>query len=228
MILGIIPARAGSTGVPNKNLVNGPLFHGRPLVTWAVHEALMSKHLDSLVVSTNDVATARELGDMPRVQIHRRDDRISGPDSPTEATLAAVIAQYPADEYMLLQLTSPTRMAEDIDAAIGYFHYQRWDSMVSVVPDYGFTWHEGTDTAVGNYEPKNRSMRQEQHMWKENGAIYMFTHELWEREHCRLGGTIGLFKMQRHHAIEVDEPMDLVLAEAALAFHRRKMYEVRG
>jgi CMP-N,N'-diacetyllegionaminic acid synthase len=228
MILGIIPARAGSTGVPDKNLVSGPLFQGRPLVTWAVHEALMSKHLDAIVVSTNDPATATELGKIPRVQIHRRQDSLSGPDSPTEETIAAVLQNYEPDIIVLLQLTSPTRMAEDIDQAITDFKAEGYDSMVSVVADHGFTWYDADGQAVPNYKPSDRPMRQKQQMWKENGSIYIFTHELWKREHCRLGGWIGLFKTQRHHAIEIDEPMDIVLAETMLAYGRREMYGVRG
>jgi CMP-N-acetylneuraminic acid synthetase len=227
MILGIIPARAGSLSIPDKNLITGPLFMGRSLVTWAVHEALMSKHLDAIVVSTNDPATATELEKIPRVQIHRRDDRISGPDSPTEDTIAAVLQNYEPDIIVLLQLTSPTRMAEDIDKAIEEFQAGDFDSMVSVVPEHGFTWYESDRKAVPNYKPSERPMRQKQQVWKENGSIYIFTHDLWEREHCRIGGWIGLFKMARHHGIEIDEPLDLALAETMLAYGKRQMYGVR-
>ena len=48
-VLGIIPARSGSKGILNKNIVN---FNNKPLIYWTIKEALNSK-ISKLIVSTD-------------------------------------------------------------------------------------------------------------------------------------------------------------------------------
>ena len=50
-ILGIIPARSSSKGLPGKNIL--PLL-GKPLIVWTIEQALSSKYLDNIIVSTDD------------------------------------------------------------------------------------------------------------------------------------------------------------------------------
>ena len=57
-VLGLIPARGGSKGVPRKNL---RLLGGKPLLQWTVEAARASRHIDRLVLSTDDDEIA-ELG----------------------------------------------------------------------------------------------------------------------------------------------------------------------
>src|SRR5262245_46630071 len=61
-VLGIIPARGGSKGVPRKNL---RAVGGKPLLGWAIEAALRSRYLDRVVVSSDDAeirAAAKALG----------------------------------------------------------------------------------------------------------------------------------------------------------------------
>jgi len=50
-ILAIIPARGGSKGLPGKNI--RPLLD-MPLIAWTIEQALASKYLDRVIVSTDD------------------------------------------------------------------------------------------------------------------------------------------------------------------------------
>ena len=50
-ILGLIPARGGSKGVPRKNIRN---LGGKPLIQYTIETALASKYIDRLIVSTDD------------------------------------------------------------------------------------------------------------------------------------------------------------------------------
>jgi len=60
MILGVIPARGGSKGIPRKNI---RMIAGKPLIAWTIEAALKAKLLDRLVVSTEDREIARIAGD---------------------------------------------------------------------------------------------------------------------------------------------------------------------
>ena len=55
MILGVIPARGGSKGIPRKNL---KMIAGKPLIVWSIEAARRSKRLDRFVVSTEDAEIA--------------------------------------------------------------------------------------------------------------------------------------------------------------------------
>ena len=50
-ILGIIPARGGSKGLPGKNIL---LLLGKPLILWTIEQAFLSRYLDKIIVSTED------------------------------------------------------------------------------------------------------------------------------------------------------------------------------
>ena len=64
-ILAIIPARGGSKGLPRKNI--RPLL-GKPLIAWTIEEALKSKYLDKVIVSTDDKEIA-EISISPGVSV---------------------------------------------------------------------------------------------------------------------------------------------------------------
>ncbi len=55
-VIGIIPARGGSKGLPEKNIRS---ISGKPLIAWAIEHALSSKYLDKVIVSTEDNEIAR-------------------------------------------------------------------------------------------------------------------------------------------------------------------------
>ena len=50
-VLGIIPARGGSKGLPQKNTL---LFRDKPLIAWTIEQAQNSKYIDNFIVSTDD------------------------------------------------------------------------------------------------------------------------------------------------------------------------------
>ncbi len=56
MILGIIPARGGSKGIPRKNI---KMIAGKPLIAWTIEAAKESRLMDRFVVSTEDQEIAQ-------------------------------------------------------------------------------------------------------------------------------------------------------------------------
>jgi len=49
-VIGIVPARAGSKGLPRKNIA--PLC-GKPLIAWSIEAGLRSRYIDLVIVSTD-------------------------------------------------------------------------------------------------------------------------------------------------------------------------------
>ena len=129
MILGIIPARAGSKRLPGKN--TRPLC-GKPLIAWTIEAALTCGALDEVMVSTDDPTVMDIAADWGATYDRRPDwlatDTASIYDVVRYHLKMRPVSQRP-DHVMLLQPTSPLRTAEDIDAMIG-----RWDSRVEHSP----------------------------------------------------------------------------------------------
>ena len=134
-VLGLIPARGGSKGIPNKNL--RPLA-GRPLLAYTVAAAQASRRLSRVVLSTDDGAIAaagRQLGlDVPFM----RPSELCADTTPMlpvlQHAMRALAAEgYVTDVVVLLQPTSPLRGPEHIDAAVDALLTTGADSVVSVV-----------------------------------------------------------------------------------------------
>ncbi len=133
-IMGLIPARGGSKRVPHKNLAP---CGGRPLLAWTADAALGAACLDGVWLSTDDPAIAaagRELGlSVPEL----RPAALSG-----DAVAMLPVVQHALDHWMgedvsavvLLQPTSPLRVAADIEAVGDLLETSGADSVVTVTP----------------------------------------------------------------------------------------------
>ena len=82
MILGVIPARWGSSRFPGKIL--HPLC-GRPMLAWVVDRARGARRLDQLLVATDDARIARVAGDCGIEAVMTSPDHPSGTDRVAEA-----------------------------------------------------------------------------------------------------------------------------------------------
>ena len=114
-VLAVIPARAGSKRVPDKNLKP---YRGKPLVQLAVESARGSRYIDTLIVSS-DSPRILELADKLGVRGFERPEWLSHDTAMNEGALIHMLytVQW-SDWVVLLQPTSPLRVAADIDTCI--------------------------------------------------------------------------------------------------------------
>ena len=135
-ILGLIPARGGSKGLPRKNI--RPLL-GKPLIAWTIEQALTSKYLDKVVVSTDD----KEIGEISKkygAEVpFMRPKELARDNSPTIDVILHTLnwfenAGEKYDYLALLEPTSPLREKDDIENGIKKLidNENRADSLVSV------------------------------------------------------------------------------------------------
>ena len=107
--LAIIPARGGSKGIPRKNIYS---LAGKPLMAYTIQQALASRKISKVVVSTDDeeiADVAREYG----AEVVMRPEELALDATPTEPVLLHVLdyleekENYSPDLIVLLQITSP-------------------------------------------------------------------------------------------------------------------------
>ena len=98
MILGVIPARGGSKGIPGKNVKK---LLGKYLINWSIEAAQQSKFLDRFIVSTeNDeiASIAKQAG----AEVLIRPSEFATDHSTTVSVLQHVIEEIDADIIVLL------------------------------------------------------------------------------------------------------------------------------
>jgi len=215
--IAIIPLRAGSKGIPNKNKKR---MLGRPLYQWALSEAIFS-NLDKVYIFTDDQQIIEDIkGEYywtDKVEVVERSEESAVDTASTEMGMLelATYLNYDFDIYCLIQATSPLLTREDINRVLSKIEEEQFDSALTVVENKRFTWtKEGRSV---NYDYLHRPRRQDyEGMLVENGAFYAVRKETYLQEKNRLGGKIGIVKMCEDSLYEIDEPSDWDIIEILL------------
>ncbi len=224
-ILGLIPARGGSKGIPGKNLY--PVM-GKPLLQYTLEAAKRSRRLTRLMLSSEDAAIRRFAAGHGVACDYRRPATLATDEATTlEVVLHALqwleMRGRLPDVLVLLQPTSPLRTADHIDAAIGQFLATPAESLVSVHPMREHPWKSLERTSGGwrfLAPPEGITGRRQdypQRYYTINGALYITTPAfLRERKKFVTEGETELFVMEPAAGIDVDELPDIFFTEAHL------------
>lgn len=168
-VLVVIPARAGSKRIPGKNI---RLFHGKPLLTHAIEQALRVPFASRVVVDTDSpeiAAIAKAAGaDVPFL----RPPELAQDTSRVVDSILHLLGKLKADEgyapthLLLLQTTSPLRTMEDIDACWKMMCDTDATTVLTVCPTHPRFYHlsdandlilvngnEGLSTNVQEWKP---------------------------------------------------------------------------
>jgi CMP-N-acetylneuraminic acid synthetase len=132
--LAVIPARAGSRGLPGKHLRR---IGGLPMIVHTIRAALGAASIDRVIVSTNDEAVARVARRAGAEVPFRRPAHLAEDGTPTQPVIAHAVAWAESDGtnvdlVVTLQPTSPLRDAGQIDAALRLLDGPGVRSVVSV------------------------------------------------------------------------------------------------
>jgi len=224
-ILGLIPARGGSKGIPRKNLRE---VAGKPLLAWTIAAAKRSALVSRLIVSTDDpeiAAVARACGaEVPFLR-----PAALATDAATSAAVAehalAWLAQEgkPEPEFLLqLQPTSPLRLPEDIAAAAEMLKSSAAPAVVSVCPcGHPPHWLKrlGPGGKLLPLQPGEQPARRQdaEQAYELNGAIYLIRTAVFHVEKTYFPRGVVGYVMPRDRSLDIDTPWDLRLAELILA-----------
>jgi CMP-N,N'-diacetyllegionaminic acid synthase len=213
----IIPARAGSKGLLNKNILN---INGKPLIAWSIEQALDSKYIDNVIVSTD----SKQISDISIAYGAKvpfmRPVNLAEDSSSTESVLVHAASNFHGisenDAVILLQPTSPLRTKGTIDSAINIFQKNNADSLFSACVTHSFFWQLNSKPKAF-YDFNNRPRRQdisEKDLWyKENGSIYITKVNFLLKNNNRLGGNIEMHLMNDYESFEIDNDVDFLIAE---------------
>lgn len=223
-ILAVIPARAGSKGIPNKNV---RIVAGRPLVFYAIRNALDSKFVTDVVVTT-DSDQVRIIAEQMGAHVLIRSAALCTDDVALDAVVydAAFGGSEPSgwDYVITMQPTSPTLSVATLDAAISKAIDDDFDTLVSAVNDPRLSWSpcgDGKGVKPNYVSRLNRQWLPSD--WAETGAFVVSKASCITPD-MRFGERVGVYEVNDIEGIDVDTFDDLRAVAAHLEGERVAIY----
>ena len=188
-ILAVIPARAGSKGIPNKNI---RIIGGHPLVYYSINNALQSEYITDVIVTT-DSEEVRIVAQQMGAKYKWRDKELCGDAVTLDAVIADAIPQNEEYDYIVtMQPTSPTLTVKTLDSAIKYVIENDLDTLISAINAPHLSWGVVDGKKVPNY--KERLNRQYlPPCYLETGAFVISRASVVTPE-TRIGEKVDVFK----------------------------------
>jgi CMP-N-acetylneuraminic acid synthetase len=219
--LAVIPARGGSKGIPNKNIID---VAGNPLIYYTIREAKNSR-LDKVVVSTDCDMVAAVCRDLD-VEVVKRPEKLAEDASPTLPVLQHALRVQEDESYgavVTLQPTSPLRRARHIDEALTLFESNlESDSLVSVVKvPHNFvptSIMQKGDSYFKSYidAPKQILRRQDKPVFYARNGAAIYITRTGNIDKYVFGGNILGYEMSYIDSFDIDDPDDLEIVRSLM------------
>ena len=220
--IAIIPARSGSKGLKDKNIL---LLNGKPLMAYSIEAAVKSKCFDRIIVSTD----SKEYGDIATsygAEFILRSKENSSDTATTYDALQELFSKINIKEYdyfVLLQPTSPLRNEKHIIETVKLFeeNYNNYNALSSVAETNKPSILINTideDNTMKNFGKGNLKnyRRQSYKEYYPNGAIYISKFEHYLNIGHFYGEKSLAYFMNKEDSIDIDNKIDFELASLIL------------
>lgn len=210
-ILSVIPARAGSKGIPNKNI---RIIGGRPLVYYAINNALQSEYITDVVITT-DSAEVKIIAEQMGAKVHWRDESLCGDEVTLDAVIDDAVDRTVRWDYIItMQPTSPTLSVRTLDRAIRYTIDNDCDTVISAINAPHLSWGVKDGKKIPNYtERLNRQYLPP--CYVETGA-FMISKASVVTGKTRIGEKVDVYEVPERESQDVDTFADLQSVSATL------------
>ena len=210
-ILAVIPARAGSKGIPNKNI---RIIGGKPLIYYSINNAISSKYITDTVVTTDSDAV-RIIATQMGASVRWRDERLCRDEVTLDAVIDdAVDRSVDWDYVVTMQPTSPTLSVDTLDRAIAYAIENDLDTLISAINAPHLSWGVKDGKKVPNYKERlNRQYLPPNYL--ETGAFVVSKASV-VTEKTRIGQKVDVFEVPENESVDVDNFQDLMVVAASL------------
>ncbi len=221
--LAIIPARAGSKGVKNKNRT---IFGNKPLIFWTINEALKSKFINKIIISSDDkkILSFKNNFNSKKVIFLERKKILATDTSLIFDTLSEILDTYRKNykSFILLQPDSPLRKKIDIDKSINTYLNKKALSCVSVTktkkpPDLYYKINKNKfliNKFINNSPPRNK--QDYEYFYEINGAIYISNIMQYYKSQSFISKKTCTYEMPIERSVDIDSYYDLRLAKFLL------------
>ena len=218
--IAIIPARSGSKGLKDKNIID---LCGKPLMVYSIEAALCCNLFSKVIVSTDSdeyAEIARKYG----AEVMMRGEHLSNDKASTFVVIENLLnrLECPVDYFVLLQPTSPMRDAHHVKEAVALFEQRmdQYDFLVSVkeaehakvlvnpIDEDGSLKYFDTD--FSNYK------RQAYKDYSPNGAIFIGKPAAYIEQKHFFGAKSCAYVMNGFDSVDIDHELDYQLAKICM------------
>ena len=226
-ILAIIPARAGSKGIPRKNV---RFIGGKPLVSYAVLNAVKSKHITYIAVSTDDIEVKR-IAKLYGVTVIDRPAELCEDNVTLDSVIYHAVeemknvAKTDFDLVITMQPTSPLLTVDVLDSAIEQHISSGVDTTISGVNEPHLAWGEKDGINYPLYEKRVNRQYLPKHM-SETGA-FVITKGEYVKPNSRFGKSVAIFETPVEQSVDIDTWQDWVLTEAQMK-RKNILFRIEG
>ena len=216
MILGIIPARGGSKGIPRKNI---KLFNSKPLIFWSIKAAIESDFVDRVIVSTDDEEIAEIAKSLSAEVPFLRPKELAQDNSSTiDTVIHALNNLHNVNDILLLQPTSPLRRTKDINKIFQLRTKKNKSSAVSISDSgknidlfFAMDSQNMIHPISNNFKlmPRQKYKR----LYNVNGALYLSTRDSFIKNLSFFTSKTLGYIMPDKYSIDIDTQLDWDFAE---------------
>lgn len=212
--IAIIPARSGSKGLPNKNIL---MLLDKPLMAYSIEAAIDSGCFERVIVST-DSLEYKVIAEQYGAEVILRDEELASDTATSFMVIEDVLNKVSAyDYFVLLQPTSPFRDAKHIKQSIKEFELKaQMNFLISVCEsnksadlikpiddDFSLKYF---DLDFSNYRRQNKKE------YTPNGAIFIGKNQAYLDKKHFFGADSLAFIMNKADSVDIDDKLDFELA----------------
>lgn len=224
--IAIIPARSGSKGLADKNIMD---LNGRPLMAYTIEAARKSQCFDEIMVSTDSGQYAEIAKSYGAEVPFLRTSETSGDTAGSWDVVREVLLNYANNgrrfNYVaLLQPTSPLRDGNDIIAAFEMLEKNGIHTVISVTEvehpvQWCFKMPEDNSMREVAGSPYRYVRRQDlETHYIQNGAIYLVSADkIMDKAYDFYADSCYGYIMPKEKSIDIDTKVDLEVVKAIMA-----------
>lgn len=215
--IAIIPARSGSKGLKDKNII--PL-NGKPLLAYSIEAALQVDFFERVIVSTDSedyASISKQYG----AEVMMRGESLSNDKATTYDVIADFLERFgtQTDYFVLLQPTSPMRTSKHIKEAVELFesNMDKYDFLVSMTESHMagvLVKPIEEDLSLKHFDTDFSTYRRQSYKdYSPNGAIFIAKQQAYLKNKHFFGSKAMAYIMNKKDSIDIDDRVDYKLAE---------------
>lgn len=205
----IMPIKLVNERCPGKNT---KLLGNKPLLQYELESLLQTELCDSVNVfcSSEDVIPYLPNG----VNFIKRPEYLDLPTSNFTQIFEKFMEEHIADIYVYAHATAPYVTVDTMRQCISAVQSGEYDSAFCAVKLQDYLWQDGEPlNFVASNLPRTQDLKP---IFQETSGVYVFTKEVFEKFHRRIGKKPFIKEVSFKEAVDIDNPEDFELAEALL------------
>jgi len=223
--IALIPARRGSIGIKNKNIIN---LKNKPLIEYSFIKAIKSKLIDIIFLSTNDSRVIKIAKKYKQINIIYRNKELSNTKSLMKDVLCHSILTIKKQldlknfNLILLQPTSPLRKLKDINNAIQTFKkHKNLKTLASVSSPlnhpFEFLYYKNSKLKKLITFKENMNRQDFKKFYFVNGNIYILNANEFLKKKVFVDKNTHIFKIDKKFSLELDDYDDLKMMKGLMS-----------